>query len=245
MSVLTPCRIVALVALAFLTLAALPAQAETSETAAPLDTGADEAGLERQARECAAIGSRLARLKCFDDLFPGNPATMASSRTTESVDAPVIAQPPFWQDAKALEGKRTDQSAPFLEKRWASDGGFEGNMMMTAPALGTTPPRPLLVIGCVDNITRLQFDVDAPLSRTRIPVRLQGDRGSIEQTWRLTDNGYAVSAGRGLPAIDTLKWMLRQSSIELSSSESALNGLVFELGDLANRIKPMRSLCHW
>ena len=207
-------------------------------------TASTASDLVEQAGECARTSSRLKRLGCFDALFPGPQIPMRenSLASEKSLDH---LQPAFWQLAQTLEAQRTPNSGALMIKRWNSEAGFDGNMMMTAPALGTTPPRPLLVVGCVENITRLQFNVDSPLERTRIPVHLKGDHGSIDQTWRLADNGYAVSAGRGLPAIDTLKWIIRQSRIEISSPESAINGLMFDLGDMNARIQPMRALCHW
>lgn len=185
--------------------------------------------LLEQAKSCAALESRLERLNCYDDLFRTAPEAPSDGD-------PRTAQ---WYAVKALElGREDDFTFRIILEQ-------NGDVLMSVPALGTTAPRPRLVISCDDTITRLQLHVDRPLDEGRTQLRLRTANTDLEQTWRIRDGGYLISGGRGLPAIDTLRRLLGSEALKLGSDIPALDGLRFEISDLREKIQPLREACRW
>lgn len=188
-----------------------------------------EAVIEK-AQSCAALESRLERLNCYDDLFRAAPA----SSTTDG-----DPRPAQWYAVKTLEQERGDDFTFRVSRE------ENGDVLMSAPALGTTAPRPRLVISCDDTITRLQIHVDQPLDEGRTQLRLSSANTALEQAWRIRDGGYLVSGGRGLPAIVTLRRLLDSEALNLGSDIPALDGLRFDVSKLSEQIQPLREACRW
>lgn len=188
---------------------------------------ADEAARLDEARQCAILDSRLERLHCYDALFRNAPAPADDVR------------PALWQAVLDQEARRDDDAFGLL-------AGVSGDeVLLTAPALGSVPPRPVLVISCQESITRFQLHLPEALDAPRAALRLGGARGDLAQTWRIRDGGHVVSGGRGLPAIDTLRRLLDSGTLTLTSDLAPLDGLRFELGDLREQIQPLRDACRW
>lgn len=183
-----------------------------------------------QAANCATNDSQLERLHCYDNLF------------RHATDGPTgdDPRPPQWYAVEALEQARGDQDFGFRRARRA-----DGDILMSAPALGTTAPRPRLVISCEDTITRFQLHLDTPLDEGRTHLRLRTPGRDVTQPWRIRDGGYVVSGGRGLPAIDTLRRLVDAGTLTLGSDIPALDGLRFDLTELRARIAPLREACRW
>ncbi|SFI08981.1 type VI secretion system-associated protein VasI [Modicisalibacter xianhensis] len=179
---------------------------------------------------CAETSSRLARLHCYDALFRGN----------DTINQTHDPRPAQWYRVQAMERHR--QEDDFSVRSEVQDNG---DVLMSAPALGTVVPRPRLVISCEDTITRFQLHLEAPLTEGRTRLRLDTGNASLEQEWRIRDGGYVVSGGRGLPAIDTLRRLLDAGTLTLGSDIASLDGLRFELQALRTRIAPLRTACHW
>ena len=188
---------------------------------------ADEAARLTEARQCAGLDSRLERLHCYDALFQDAPAA-----TDDEL-------PALWQAVLDQEARRDDDTFALLT------GVGDDEVLLTAPALGTTPPRPVLVISCKEWITRFQLHLPEAIEAPRAALRLRGTGSDLTQTWRIRDGGQVVSGGRGLPAIDTLRRLLDSETLTLSSEHEALDGLRFELGDLRRQIQPLRNACRW
>ncbi|MDN3554500.1 type VI secretion system-associated protein VasI [Halomonas maura] len=182
-----------------------------------------------EARACAAQSSRLARLQCYDALFRDRPDA-AQEQDPRS---------PLWQDVAAQEAERAADDVGLLVRETPD------TVLMSAPALGTVPPRPLLVISCDDAITRFQLHLSEPLEAPRAPLRLQGAGVALDQTWRVLDAGHVLSGGRGLPAIATLKRLLGTEQLTLASERPAIDGLRFDLSGLRSAVAPLRAMCRW
>lgn len=181
-----------------------------------------------EARACAAQGSRLARLQCYDALF----------RETAEV-ADVAPRSSLWRDVAAQEAERAGDDVGLMVRETPD------TVLMSAPALGTLPPRPLLVISCDAAITRFQLHLSEPLEAPRAPLRLQGAGVALDQTWRVLDGGHVLSGGRGLPAIATLKRLLGTEQLTLASERPAIDGLRFDVSGLRSAIAPLRAMCRW
>lgn len=181
------------------------------------------------ARECAEETSRLERLGCYDALFRDD-ATDAEAE---------VGLPALWHAIAAQEARRESDDVGLLV-------GEEGDdVLLSAPALGTLPPRPLLVIACEKAITRFQLHLPEALDASRVELRLMADGRELAQTWRVRDGGHVVSGGRGLPAIETLGRLMDAETLVLGSDLAALDGLRFDIGELRQRIQPLRDACRW
>ncbi len=182
------------------------------------------------AHGCTEEPQRLARLACFDAVF-GTPIP-TPQRPTQA-----LPQPSRWLEAYAQEQGRTPETTVIYR-----DTGATAGHLLTLAALGARPPRPLLTVQCHNNITELALMLAEPLARERVELAFDGDG---HQPWRVRDNGYVISAGRGLPAIRTLKALARQSQTQVHADEAELNGLMFDLGGLADGLRPLREACGW
>lgn len=186
------------------------------------------AGQLDEARSCVQHPERLKRLACFDEVF-GTPFA------AQPAGAVVMAtQPERWRQAFA---QASDSDTAIYR-----DTGRAAGLLVTVPALGARPPRPLLVLQCSNNITELSVMLPEVLSAERVRIGLAG---MTETSWRVRDDGFVVSAGRGLPAIQTVKTMLPERDIRLQASRPELNDLMFDLEGFADAIRPLREACGW
>ncbi|WP_234259127.1 type VI secretion system-associated protein VasI [Halomonas sp. MCCC 1A11062] len=182
-----------------------------------------------QARECAAESSRLERLGCYDALF----LTFDEETMSEEL------RPALWHAINAQEAEREGDDMGLLVREEGED------VRISAPALGSVPPRPQLVIACEKTITRFQLHLPQALDAPRVQVRLRAGGRELEQVWQARDGGYVVSGGRGLPAIATLQQLLDADELVLGSDQATLDGLRFETAGLRQAIQPLRDACRW
>ncbi|MBE0464735.1 MAG: type VI secretion system-associated protein VasI [Halomonadaceae bacterium] len=191
-------------------------------------TANDQALLDA-AHTCAQENSRLDRLSCYDQIF----------LAPEKPDNDGSALPALWDAIARQESQRTEENTGLLFSEQGED------VLMSAPALGTTPPRPTLVIACEKWITRFQLHLPEPIEGTRVEVQLSSSNRSINQQWRIRNDGHVISGGRGLPAIETLRQLLNASDLRLQSDVAALDGLRFDVTGLNDMIDPLRENCGW
>ena len=184
--------------------------------------------LLEKAQACAEESSRLERLNCYDALF---------KTPTPSGDTSEL--PALWHAIERQEAARAADDMGLTVREMGSD------VLISVPALGTTPPRPVMVMACENLITRFQLHMPVAIDSARVTLELSGHGGVIEQQWRVRDGGQVVSGGRGLPAIDTLRQLLGAEELTLRSDESALDGLRFDVSGLREDIQPLRDACRW
>ncbi len=189
----------------------------------------------KAARDCVGESARLDRLACFDRVFNTpvnrNPAPVAAAPGRQSPD---------WRQAYALESQRQPGDGALYR-----NAGVRGGQLVTIAALGAVPPRPLLAVQCQNNITELKLMLPHALKRDRVRLTFVTAGASEQQLWRVRDQGLVVSGGRGLPAIRTVKRLAGGLQLQVSSPESRLDGLVFDLAGLNTRLKPLRKACGW
>lgn len=183
-----------------------------------------------EARQCTQEPQRLERLACFDGIF-GTPvgATGASA-------APQSLRPPRWVQAYAQEQARTPGDGPLY-----SNTGDQAGHLVTLAALGTEPPRPVLALQCHSNITELSLMLPDPLDAERVRLGFGGG----EELWRVRDNGFVLSGGRGLPAIRIAKALVDRTDAHITASNGVVDGLMFDLDGLREAIGPLRAECGW
>lgn len=179
--------------------------------------------------ECRLESSQLIRLACYDQIMADSPA-----------------QTPFdpsqmgkaWRQAMEHEMQREDNSAGFLVTL-PETGSYP--VIMTIPAIGFAPPRPVMMISCIDNITRLQ--VALPRQQEAGSVMLTTDKTQFTADWFLRENGYVLESSRGIPGIDEIKRLLNGETLTLKLANN--DRLTFNISGISTDIKPLRTACHW
>lgn len=184
--------------------------------------------LLQQAQACTDEDSRVERLNCYDALFKDAAAADDASEL-----------PALWYAIERQEAARPADNVGLVVQQ------TDNSVLISVPALGTTPPRPVMVMACEKLITRFQLHLATPLNDARVVVQLTGNGATIEQQWRVRDGGRVVSGGRGLPAIETLRQLLNASDITLRSDVAELDGLRFNVAGLRQDIQPLREACRW
>lgn len=188
----------------------------------------EQDALLKSAQACSEETSRLERLNCYDALF------LETNTRDEDNELPAL-----WYAIERQEAARPDENVGLIVQQ-TNDA-----VLISVPALGTMPPRPIMVMACEKLITRFQLHLPTPLNDARVDVQLTGSNGTVQQQWRVRDGGRVVSGGRGLPAIDTLRQLLNANEVTLQSDVAELNGLRFNVVGLRQDIQPLREACRW
>lgn len=183
------------------------------------------------ARLCTSEAQRLERLACFDEVF-GTPLAPSG----EELAAPDARRSERWRQAYAsLDAENAVAGVLYRNT------GRAAGQLVTVPALGVQPPRPLLALQCHNNITELTLMLPEAMDEER--VQLGFGRG--QTVWRVRDNGFVLSGGRGLPAIRTVKAMIDGTEARIDSPNSRIDGLLFDLSGYRRAIEPLRETCGW
>ncbi|XTD82601.1 type VI secretion system-associated protein VasI [Proteus vulgaris] len=179
--------------------------------------------------ECRKELSQLLRLSCYDQINVGN-------KPVSTVD--VSAMGDIWRLAVEHEMKRENHTAGFMVTAH-NKGTYP--VIMTIPAMGYQPPRPILMLSCIDNITRMQIALTKKQATGN--VLLITDKTQLSSEWFLREDGYLLEASRGIPGIDEIKQLLSSTklTIKLANDEQ----LTFNISGINKEIKPLRSACHW
>lgn len=226
--------------------AVLPAGATSAETssvagaavavatATPPDATATLQAMQSCRRETAA----LERLDCYDRILApeqhsfGNAALVKASFVGEA-----------WTRATEQEKHRQDNTTELLVTQVP---GERPTVVITTPAIGHVPPRPVLMFSCVDNITRMQVALMHPLDVHDIAVTLSADGKAFRSHWFVRENGTLLESSRGLSGIDEIKQLFGAKTLTLDTgADNAAGKLTFNIDGLAQVITPLRDACHW
>ncbi|MGP9665831.1 type VI secretion system-associated protein VasI [Halomonas sp. AOP22-C1-8] len=188
----------------------------------------EQSALLKSAQTCAEDTSRLERLNCYDALF------LEANLSVGENELPAL-----WRAIERQESARPDDNVGLI----VNESGE--SVLISVPALGTTPPRPIMVVACERLITRFQLHLPTPISGARVDLQITGNGRAVQQQWRIRDGGRVVSGGRGLPAIDTLRQLLDANEVTLRSDIKELDGLRFNVAGLRQEIAPLREACRW
>lgn len=210
------------------------------------------------ARRCTVIVSAIERLACFD-AEAGTPPTATAESRAPAAAASAAAAPtaaPFERvrvpDIVGLvqrnESRRKADYAGVMLLRVGDAIPGQDKVVISAPALAGSEPRPLLAISCLQNISRLQLITAEPLdvSRVNIRVLLDGRPISDRRPWQVLDDGTVTDAGRGLVALEQLRHLTRASQqMQLESDHASFDGLSFDTAALHALMAQQREACHW
>lgn len=190
-----------------------------------------------KAEACTQIPSKLERLACFDELFNTPLVTVIP---LQEVDTNVY--PEAFQVAMLSEKARQQGMGFIAGHQPDTTDGF----WVTAPAIGALPPRPVLMLSCIDNISRVELMLPNVLeaSWAVVGLRINGVEQE-QQRWLSDDTGHIFRTGRGLPAIQVMKALILGDEVYLHSTNKAIDGLQFDTRELGRALKPLRQSCRW
>lgn len=184
--------------------------------------------------KCRQEKSSLDRLDCYDNAW-GTNVSVGQEKSKGGI---------AWNRAITQENLRTDNSISLLMKSYNTDGN-NPTIIITTPALGHKTPRPILMLSCIDNITRLQIALLNPSEKRDTYVEVSTDRMKFETRWFFRENGFLLEASRGLEGISEIQRLFKSNVLKIKSNISVINGLTFNIQNLEQEIKPLRVACHW
>lgn len=199
----------------------------------------------KKPEDCILIKSSLQRLTCFDHYFK---TPIVIEKMAGGAAKKTHRKSKIMQLALRIEEQRNDQSMGLLrDEILEHESAGQQRIILTAPAIGSIPPRPLLMISCINNITRLQIGLHHSINRGRVDIAL-GLKGRTQQTdysWRVLGHGELIDAGHGIPSINLLKTMIGQHRVRIHAEDMALEGLTFDITGFTQYVKSFRKACHW
>ncbi|MFO6422443.1 type VI secretion system-associated protein VasI [Motilimonas sp. KMU-193] len=207
-------------------------------------SNASEADVLNQAKTCTLIGNRLERLACFDSTF----STPVNEQASVAVAADLSHshKPGQWAKMQQMEQQRSQQGVAKDGFIYASERVSDQltQHWLSAPAIGTHGERPVLLLSCVNKISRVELYLPESQDISQLQVTVSANRRNVQQ-WQFDETGYMIRSGRGLPAIEVMKTMLTGRTMLISSDLAAVNDLHFDVADLVKAIAPMRKTCGW
>lgn len=208
--------------------------AMTVATATPPDEQATLQAMQSCRREMAA----LERLNCYDRLL--TPQSL-SGFDGALVKAGFVGE--AWTRATEQEKRRQGNTTELLVMQVP---GERPTVVITTPAIGYVPPRPVLMFSCVDNITRMQVALVKPMDTHDIAVTLTADSRVFRSRWFVRENGTLLESSRGLSGIDEIKQLFGAKTLTVDTgTDNAAGKLTFNIDGLAKAIAPLRDACHW
>lgn len=195
--------------------------------------------------QCKLIKSSLQRLTCFDQFFKTPVVIPDVKKTGNKLGG---RTPEIIKIAMRIEEQRTSEITGLLrEDKMEHESARQQRIIFTSPAIGSHPPRPLLMISCINNITRLQIGLHSPVNKGKVDValNLSGRTHGRDHHWRIIGSGLIADAGHGIPSIDILKTMIGHNRVLFHSDEMVLEGLTFDITGFTHYVKSFRTACHW
>lgn len=186
---------------------------------------------------CRLEPAALERLDCYDRILTPQTSGFEGALVKARYEGEA------WKRAFGQEKQRADNSTTLLITRTE---GERPTVIITTPALGNIPPRPVLMFSCVDNITRMQVALTHSLKGNDLPIMLHTEAGQLRTHWFIRENGMLLEASRGLTGIDEIKWLFGAKTLTVDTGTKSTAGkLTFNISGLAQTITPLREACHW
>lgn len=202
----------------------------------PVFAGDEQVTLEAMSA-CRKEPAALERLDCYDRILaPQSDSGFAGALVKARYDGEARKR------AFEQEAQRADNSTALLLTRTE---GEHPTVVITTPAIGSLPPRPVLMFSCVDNITRMQVALSASRQEHDIPVTLKTESGAFRSRWFVRENGFLLEASRGLSGIDEIKQLFGARKLTLETGNGGAGQLIFNIDGLAQTLAPLREACHW
>ncbi|AOM41982.1 type VI secretion system-associated protein VasI [Xenorhabdus hominickii] len=212
-------------------LASLAGNPKLAEVVEPTQeiTVKEEQNLD-ELQKCLFEPSPLIRLACYDKAL--------NNLKFKTVAIPLENMGTSWRQAMEQEMKRTDYSTGFMMTQ--GENGT-GPILLTTPALGVAPPRPILMLSCIDSITRLQVALPKPVETGDVTV--ETDKAQYRTEWFVREHGYLWESSRGLPGIEEIKRLMGSERMTITGSNGGQ--ITFNISQLEQAAKPLRAACRW
>ncbi|EQA5798910.1 type VI secretion system-associated protein VasI [Escherichia coli] len=179
-------------------------------------------------------------------LMAGLPASAAPAETSSVAGVAVAVATATPPDATATLQAMQSCRQETAELLVTQVPGERPTVVITTPAIGHVPPRPVLMFSCVDNITRMQVALMHPLDVHDIAVTLNADSRALRSHWFVRENGTLLESSRGLSGIDEIKQLFGAKTLTVDTgTDNAAGKLTFNIDGLARVIAPLRDACHW
>jgi type VI secretion system protein VasI len=190
---------------------------------------------------CINIISDVKRLSCFDKRYK-TPSYFSPESASESSDVTTI--PDFIRKAYQREKNRPVPSEGFLED---VSGTIENKVVrLSSLSHGNYSYQPLLLISCVDNITRMQIGLTHAIDAASFSAKMTMDNGvSTDYMWRSSGGGYVIDVGRGLYSIKLINSLFDKNYVDVDLKEVGIDKIRFDITGLSDSIKNLRQACHW
>lgn len=207
----------------------LPLSIHASEKGENLDLS-----LLKDIKKCRAVQYVLERIECYDSISIGQ-ETGAQNSNSPKGEA--------WTRANQQEAKRETNTTHFI---LTEHGDTNPTILLTTPALGHRSNRPILMFSCIDNITRLQVALPAPINkRNSISVILTTENSTFSTQWFVREDYFLLESSRGLDGIKEIQKLFNADTLKIQAKHKEFSDLIFNIKELANEIKPLRTACHW
>ena len=185
-------------------------------------------------QQCRAISSVFERLSCYDHIETGDKMTALSTSEVKGE---------AWNRAQTQEKTRETQNLQFILTQTEPPNS---RVILTTPALGYPNSRPILMLSCIDNITRLQIALPTSIGKqSNIAVRLNTERHQFSSQWFVREEGFLLEASRGLEGIKEIQQLFHATRLKIQLENNEFNDFVFNIEQLEAEIKPLRAACHW
>lgn len=189
-------------------------------------------------QSCRREPAPLERLDCYDQILA---PTQLQGFTGALAKASYVGE--AWTRALEQEKQRTGNTTELLI---TLAPGERPTVVITTPAIGNLPPRPVLMFSCVDNITRMQVALMQPLNTHDLTVQLNADTRTFSSHWFVRENGTLLESSRGLSGIDEIRQILGAKTLTINTgTDSTAGKLTFNIDGLEQVIKPLQEACHW
>ncbi|WP_218453561.1 type VI secretion system-associated protein VasI [Salmonella enterica] len=186
---------------------------------------------------CRREPAALERLDCYDRILAPEQPGFEHALVKASYEGEA------WKRAFSQEKTRQDNTTTLM---MTQSDGERPTVIITTPAIGNVPPRPVLMFSCVDNITRMQVALTRAMTQSDIAVTLTTDTGRFQSHWFIRENGTLLESSRGLSGIDEIKQLFGAKTLTIDTgSDSAAGKLTFNIDGLGKTIAPLREACHW
>ena len=70
-------------------------------------------------------------------------------------------------------------------------------------------------------------------------------RLNLKHVSSFAKNGFLLEASRGLEGISEIQRLFKSNVFKIKSSSQNINGLTFNIQNLEQEIKSLRTACHW
>ncbi|CDL87577.1 type VI secretion system-associated protein VasI [Xenorhabdus cabanillasii] len=181
-------------------------------------------------QQCRFEPSPLIRLACYDREL--------DNLKVNALPVTLKDMGPLWRQAMEQEMQRTDYSTGFIVTQ-----GENGTtrIILTTPAIGVPPPRPVLMLSCIDRITRLQVALPKPAESGEVTIMT--NKTQFKTEWFLRERGYLWESSRGLPGIDEIKRLMGSDQMTITPNQGSQ--ITFNISQLEQAAKPLREACRW